>query len=78
MANRHDGNHHNYNNDAKDAVHTRAEFHQFHEKSQQIIGEIQQKIATLIAGKSSRNNNDQYIQRRTPNYKKIPFFDGDM
>ena len=78
MANRHDGNHHNYNNDVEDAVHTRAEFHQFHEKIQQIIGEIQQKIATLIAGKSSRNNNDQYIQQRTPNYKKIPFFDGDM
>ena len=78
MANRCDGNHHNYNNDVEDAIHTRAEFHQFHEKSRQIIGEIQQKIATLIAGKSSRNNNDQYIQRRTPNYKKIPFFDGDM
>ena len=34
-------------------------------------------IATLHAKKSSHNNNDQYIQRRTPNYKKIPFFDGD-
>ena len=35
-------------------------------------------IATLLARKSSHNNNDQYIQRRTPNYKTIPFFDGDM
>ena len=35
-------------------------------------------IATLHAKKSSHNNNDQYIQRHTPNYKKIPFFDGDM
>ena len=50
----------------------------FHEKNQQIIGEIKQMIATLLARKSSHNNNDQYIQRRTPNYKKISFFDGDM
>ena len=35
-------------------------------------------IATLLARKSSYNNNDQYIQWRTPNYKKIPFFEGDM
>ena len=35
-------------------------------------------IATLLARKSSYNNNDQYIQWRTSNYKKIPFFDGDM
>ena len=35
-------------------------------------------IATLLARRSSHNNNDQYIQRRTPNYTKIPFFDGDM
>ena len=37
-----------------------------------------QKIATLLARKPSQNNNDQYIQRRIPTYKKIPFFDGDM
>ena len=35
-------------------------------------------IATLLARKSPHNNNDQYIQRRTPNYKKISFFYGDM
>ena len=35
-------------------------------------------IATLLARKSSHSNNDQYIQQRTPNYRKIPFFDGDM
>ena len=35
-------------------------------------------IATLLAGKSSHNNNDQYIQRHTSNYKKSPFFDRDM
>ena len=35
-------------------------------------------IATLLARKSSHNNNDQYIQRRIPNYKKIPFFDWDI
>ena len=40
MANWRDGNHHNYNNDVEDAVHTKAEFQQFREKSQQIIGEI--------------------------------------
>ena len=51
---------------------------QFLEKSQQIIGEIEQKIATLLARKSSYNSNDQYIQRRTSNYKKISFFDCDM
>ena len=28
--------------------------------------------------KSCHNNNDQYIQWRILNYKKIPFFDGDM
>ena len=35
-------------------------------------------IATLLARKSSHNNNDQYIQRCNPNNKKISFFDGDM
>ena len=39
--------------------------------------ETWQGIATLLARKSSHNNNDQYIQRCTPNYKKILFFDGD-
>ena len=84
MANRRDSDHHN--NDGGDNVNnpvlTRAEFlnfrdenHQFCEKSQKIMGEIQQKIATLLARKSSCNNNVRYIQRRTPNYKKIPFFD---
>ena len=58
MANWHDSNHHNYNNEVEDTVHTRVEFYQFHEKSQQIIGEIEQKIATLLARKSSHNNND--------------------
>jgi len=68
-----------------DPVLTRAEFlnfhdenHQFCEKSQKIIGEIKKKIATLLARKSSHNNNDQSIQRRTPNYKKNSFFSGDM
>ena len=91
MANRRDGDHHNNdgNNDVKNTVLTRAEFLKFHEeardenqqfcqKSQQIIGEIQQMIATFLVRKSSHNNNDQYIQRHTPNYKKISFFDGDM
>ena len=87
MANRQDGDHHN--NDGGDNINnpvlTRAEFlnfhdenHQFCEKSQQIIGKIKQMIATLLTRKSSHNNNDQYIQRCTPNYKKIPFFDRDM
>ena len=87
MANRRDDDHHN--NDGGDNVNnpvlTRAKFlnfcdenHQFCEKSQQIIGEIKQKIATLLARNSSHNDNDRYIQRCTPNYKKIPLFDGDM
>ena len=87
MANQRDGDHHN--NDDGDDIHnpilTRVEFlnfpdenHQFCEKCQQIIGEIEQKIATLLARKSSYNSNDQYIQRRTSNYKKISFFDCDM
>ena len=91
MANRRDSDHHNNDgdNDVKNTVLTRAEFLKFHEeardenqqfcqKSQQIIGEIQQMIATFLVRKSSHNNNDQYIQRHTPNYKKISFFDGDM
>ena len=87
MANRRDGDHHNNDSgdDVNNPVLTKAEFlnfrdenHQFFEKSQKIIGEIQQKIATLLARKSSHNNNDQSIQRCTPNYKKIPFFDVDM
>lgn len=78
MANRCDGNHHNYNNEVEDIVHTNFEFHQFHEVRQQILGEILQGIATLLVRKLSHNNNDQYIHRRTPNYKKILFFDGDM
>ena len=86
MANWRDGDHHN--NDVDNADLTRAEFfefckearnenQQFLERSQQIIGEIEQKIATLHARKSSHNNNDQSIQRRTPIYIKISFFDGD-
>ena len=78
MANAQDSNHHNCNNEVEDAVLTKAEFHQFCEKCQQIISKMEQMIAILLARKSSHNNNDQYIQRRTPNYKKIPFFDGDM
>ena len=74
MANKWDGDHHNNDsdNDVNNPVLTRAEFlnfrdenHQFCEKSQKTIGEIQQK-------------NVRYIQRCTPNYKKIPLFDGDM
>ena len=87
MANWQDGDHHN--NDGSDNVNnqvlTRVKFlnfrdenHQFCEKSQQIISEIKQKIAILLARKSSHNDNDQYIQRHTPSYKKISFFDGDM
>ena len=87
MANLRDGSHHNSDggNDVNNPVLTRAEFlnfldenHQFCEKSQKTIGEIQQKNATLLARKLSCNNNVQYIQRCTPNYNKIPFFDGDM
>ena len=43
----------------------RYENNKFHEKSQQIIGEIKQMIATLLARKSYLNNNDQYIQQHT-------------
>ena len=86
MFNRRDDDQHN---DIDNTVLTRVEFlkfrekacdenQQFHEKSQQIIGKIKQMIATLLARKSSHSNNDQYIQQRTPNNKKIPFFDGDM
>ena len=32
---------------------------------------MQQMIATHLARKSSYNNNNQYIQRHTPNYKKF-------
>ena len=78
MANAQDSNHHNYNNEVEDAVLTKAEFHQFCKESQQSMGEIRQGIATLLARKSSHNNNDQYIHWRTPNYEKIPFFDGEM
>ena len=78
MANRRDGNHHNNNdgNDVNNLVLTRAEFLEFHkeacdenqqfrEKSQQIIGKIKQMIATLLARKSSHNNDVQYIQQHT-------------
>ena len=87
MANWWDGDHHNNDddNDVDNIVLTKAEFlnfrdenQQFREKSQQIIGKIMQMIATFLIRKSSHNENDQYIQWRTPNYKKIPFFDGDM
>ena len=91
MANWWDGDHHNNDgsNNVDNTILTRAAFlefckeahdenQQFLEKSQQIIGEIEQKIATLLARKSSYNSNDQYIQRRTSNYKKISFFDCDM
>ena len=70
MANRRDGDHHNNDggDDVNNPILTRAKFlnfcdenHQFCEKSQKIIGEIQQKIATLLARKSSYNNNVRYI-----------------
>ena len=59
MANRQDGDHHN--NVVDNTVHTRAEFlkfceeacdenQQFREKSQQIIGEIKQMIASFLIG----------------------------
>ena len=60
------------NNKVEDVVHTKAEFHQFREERQQIVGENMQGIVTLIARKLSHNNNDQYIHRHT-NYKKNPF-----
>ena len=84
MANWRDGDHHNNDggDDVNNPVLTRAEFHnfcdenhQFYEKSQQIIGEIEQKITTLLARKSSHIKNDQFIQRRILNYKKISLFD---
>ena len=87
MANRRDGDNHNNDdgNDVNNIVLTRAKFldfrdenKKFREKSQQIIGKIKQMTATLLARKSSHSNNDQYIQQRTSNNKKIPFFDGDM
>ena len=91
IANQRDDDHHNNDNgdDVNNPFLTKAEYLKFHkeardenkkfrEKNQQIIGEIKQLIATLLARKSSHNNNDQYIQRRTSNYKKISFFDGDM
>ena len=62
MTNRRDDDHHNNdsNDDINNQVLTRAEFlkfckeahdenQQFYEKSQQIIGEIKQMIATLLA-----------------------------
>ena len=61
MANARDDNHHNCNNEVEDAVLTKAKFHQFREKCQQIIRKIEQMIATLLARKSSNNNNDHYI-----------------
>ena len=68
MANRCDDNHHHNNVEVEDLVLTRAEFYQFreemkqfHEESQQDMREIWQVIATLLARKSSHNNNDQYI-----------------
>ena len=91
MANRRDSDHHNNDdgNDVDNIVLTRAEFlefrkeardenQQFLEKSRQIIDKIEQKIVTLLVRKSSHMNNVEYIQGRTPNYKKIPFFDEDM
>ena len=59
MANQQDGDHHK--NDVDNTVLTRAEFlkfreeardenQQFHKKSQQIIGEIKQMIASFLLG----------------------------
>ena len=78
MPKRRDINHHNNKYEVEDAVLTKAEFHQFHEDKQQSMRDIQQGIAALVARKSYHNKNYQYIQRYTPNYKKISFFDGDM
>ena len=59
MANRRDGDHHNNDggDDVNNPVLTRAEFlnfhdenHQFCEKSQKIIGEIQQKLLLFLLG----------------------------
>ena len=75
MANRCDSNHHKDNDEVEDAVHTKVEFH---EESRQDMREIRQLIATLLSRKTFNNNTDQYIQRYTPKYNKIPFFDGEM
>ena len=71
MPNRRDSNHHNNKYEVEDAVLTRVEFHQFHEDKQQSMRDIRQGIAALVARKSYRNKNYQYIQRYTPNHKKI-------
>ena len=78
MPNRWHSNHHNNKNEVEDVVLTRAESHHFCEDRQQSMCEIRQGIATLVARKSYHDKNYQYIQRYTPNYKKISFFDGDM
>ena len=73
MANQQDSDHHNNDggDDINNPVLTRAEFYefceetqQFHDETQQfceislqIIGEIQQQLATLLARKSFHNNN---------------------
>ena len=68
MANWQYDDHHN-NDDGNNIVLTRIKLlkfreeacdgnQQFHEKSRQIIGKIQQTIFTLLARKSSHNNND--------------------
>ena len=66
MANQQDSDHHNNDgdDDINNPVLTRAEFYEFCEETQQfceislqIIGEIQQQLATLLARKSFHNNN---------------------
>ena len=78
MANQCDSNHHKDIDEVEDAVLTKVEFHEFCEESRQDMHEIWQLIATLLSRKTFNNNTDQYIQRHTPKYNKIPFFDGEM
>ena len=73
MANQQDSDHHNNDggDDINNPILTRAEFYEFREETQQfrdenqqfceislqIIGKIQQQLATLLARKSFHNNN---------------------
>ena len=78
MVNRCDNNHHHNNIEVEDVILTRPKFQQFSEEKHQTMHEIHEGVVTLLARKSYHYNNDQYIQRHAPNYKKIPFFDSDM
>ena len=84
MANRRDDDHH-INEEVEELVLTRAKFQQFREKNQQVMCDLQQAVATLLARSPNRDGHGECNNRnaREPpihglnNQNRSPAYDED-